>query len=91
MYLKRYFSAINHSERFLYRITLFISMHILIENTWLLDLEKCCSFLIGRILGNMLLVGVKVSPEEFDCSMWTHLSLFRNGLEIPNPAETDGE
>lgn len=62
-----------------------------VENNWLLDLEKCCSFLIGRILGRMLLVGVKKVPEESSNSMWNHLSLFRNGLEVYSSTDTDGK
>lgn len=62
-----------------------------LENVWVLDLEKCCSFLIGRILGNMLLVGVKKAPEESSCAFWSSLSLFKNGLETDDSTSDAGD
>ncbi|XP_067933208.1 probable E3 ubiquitin-protein ligase HERC1 [Watersipora subatra] len=59
---------------------------------WLLDVEKCCSFLIGRILGNMLLAGTSNSCEGSDTAgTWRSMSLFRNGLENSSTLEESAE
>ncbi|KAF6041090.1 hypothetical protein EB796_000600 [Bugula neritina] len=48
------------------------------KNVWLLDVEKCCSYVIGRVLNNMLLTNVEAN-DRF--SPLSSLSLFNNGLE----------
>lgn len=47
---------------------------------WLIDLERCCGLLVGRVLGGMLL-GVPISPAEKNVEHWLESPLFNRGLE----------
>lgn len=47
---------------------------------WLVDLERCCGLLVGRILGGMLL-GIPSSPTEKNVEHWLESPLFIHGLE----------
>lgn len=46
---------------------------------WLVDLERTCSYLIGRIIGSML-VGDKETNEELQCRFWLKNVIFSCGL-----------
>jgi len=48
--------------------------------TWLIDVERACTLLIGRCLGGMLM-GIPLSPEEIKCHCWMNSALFSNGAE----------
>lgn len=61
----------------------------LVGNAWLLDTEKCCSFLIGRVLGSMLLSRDGQLPEESKCEVWKSMFIFNNGLEADIDEEPD--
>lgn len=50
--------------------------------SWLLDLERACSLLVGRSL-NALLLGPPLSNSEKMNTMWLESRLFSNGLERP--------
>ncbi|KAJ1527946.1 hypothetical protein ONE63_007879 [Megalurothrips usitatus] len=47
---------------------------------WLIDLERCCGLLVGRILGDRLL-GPAPSPAEKNVRYWLESPLFCHGLE----------
>ncbi|XP_033633807.1 probable E3 ubiquitin-protein ligase HERC1 isoform X2 [Asterias rubens] len=48
---------------------------------WLVDLERCCSLVIGRCLAGML-AWIPMSKEEKETSGWMVSRLLSNGLEI---------
>ncbi len=47
---------------------------------WLVDLERCCSLVIGRCLAGML-AWIPMSKEERETSGWMVSRLLSNGLE----------
>lgn len=47
---------------------------------WLVDLERCCGLLVGRVLGGMLL-GAPPSPAEKNVGYWLETTLLSHGLE----------
>ncbi|KAE8748468.1 hypothetical protein FOCC_FOCC004763 [Frankliniella occidentalis] len=47
---------------------------------WLVDLERCCGLLVGRILGGMLL-GPAPSLAEKNVGYWLENTIFSHGLE----------
>jgi len=47
---------------------------------WLVDVERACTLLIGRCLGDMFM-GIPLTPEEIKCHSWMISALFRNGAE----------
>ena len=51
---------------------------------WLVDLERACALLVGRILGSML-IGPPLSKEEKDCEPWLSSPVLHSGLEARNP------
>ncbi|KAL0271708.1 UNVERIFIED_CONTAM: hypothetical protein PYX00_008714 [Menopon gallinae] len=47
---------------------------------WLLDLERCCGFIIGRCLGGMMM-NPPITEEEKKCAVWLKSKIFSRGLE----------
>lgn len=66
-------------------------LFIFADNIWLLDIEKCCSFVIGRILGHMLLVNVRHSADDITCLPLKSLSILKHGLELKDSPENLGK
>ena len=61
-------------------IVLSISVEKKVTNhSWLLDLEYCCSLLIGCCLGDML-QGSLITEEETFMEAWMENRIFSNGL-----------